>query len=192
MSFPYLAIQWTGKPPHHTDMARGLTMGDPGETRTPDLEIRSHMLYPAELQGQTRFSIVSSCTVANSTRQPFHQTDAQARLTVGLAYSVPRNRRSGPSHRRFDRTSSAKPTLRPVSPSVWHTPFHETDAQVAVGVSLVDLEVGLIGTIGKDGVGRGWVWGLGGLGWGWAGTGFYSMIQLRTTSTMRNRTFTAV
>lgn len=31
---------------------RGLDR-DPGETRTPDLEIRSHMLYPAELQGQT-------------------------------------------------------------------------------------------------------------------------------------------
>ena len=34
---------------------RGFTLSnrDPGETRTPDLEIRSHMLYPAELQGQT-------------------------------------------------------------------------------------------------------------------------------------------
>lgn len=26
---------------------------DPGRARTGDLEIRSHMLYPAELQGQT-------------------------------------------------------------------------------------------------------------------------------------------
>ena len=26
--------------------------GDPGEIRTPDPVIRSHMLYPAELRGQ--------------------------------------------------------------------------------------------------------------------------------------------
>lgn len=50
------------------EMARGLE-SDPGRARTGDLEIRSHMLYPAELQGQTRLSIVSSRMVANSTRQ---------------------------------------------------------------------------------------------------------------------------
>ena len=30
---------------------------DPGRARTVDLEIRSHMLYPAELRGQTRVSL---------------------------------------------------------------------------------------------------------------------------------------
>ena len=35
-----------------------LPQSDPGRARTVDLEIRSHMLYPAELRGQTKFSIV--------------------------------------------------------------------------------------------------------------------------------------
>ena len=56
------------KAPWNRCNSKGLQLptSDPGETRTPDLEIRSHMLYPAELQGQTKHSIVSSSVIANS------------------------------------------------------------------------------------------------------------------------------
>ena len=35
---------------------------DPGEARTPDLEIRSHMLYPTELRGQNNHQLYHVAT----------------------------------------------------------------------------------------------------------------------------------